>query len=655
MRPVSVPVMLLLLACGSENDLKDFDPPALAGDTSEPPAEEEIEPPPPPPEECPERIWSGQMMSIDEECFISPSEATFDPIIEWSMSTFTEYPFAINSFNSPIVGNLTDDNNDGVLDSLDTPDIVTIQNDDPTRNWCSAGTEAGVLRLISGDGSEVFWSQRDFEYDGETWYANPGVTPAIADVDSDGEPEILFTIYQGKNINTARLVSIDSFGNVEWISTDSVNMDLGQPSGVPAGAISVGDLDQDGIGEVFLGDLVINGEDGSLHTTLGEYSGKSWITFMMDLEKDGFHEVVTDFGIFEQDGTQRCDFFFPQGFVAIADINMDGTGEIVLTGNRFVSLYDNYCRLLDFWPTMDGGRAGAATIADYDGDGQPEIGIASAIEYYVYETDGTWLWSHEVQDVSSNFTGSTVFDFEGDGYSEVVYAGEVNLWIFSGQEGNARMIEESHTSCTGVEYPTIVDVDNDAQVEVVVADYNGIRVVGDLNESWVSARPVWNQHAYSITNINDDLSLPMYSESNWPEYNSFHSGDIRLNNGEGANLIDLQPIVADICEVECDRETVKVAIQTGNAGLRDASGQLDVKFYTEIDGVLNEVITVSEEVLIRSGTSLGGAQYTFDMASLPESNLIISVDDNGIEGGVFEECDEENNQIRIDELCVEDD
>ena len=45
---------------------------------------------------------------------------------------------------------------------------------------------------------------------------------------------------------------------------------------------------------------------------------------MMDLEKDGFHEVVTDFGIFEQDGTQRCDFFFPQGFVAIADINMDG-------------------------------------------------------------------------------------------------------------------------------------------------------------------------------------------------------------------------------------------------------------------------------------------------------------------------------------------
>ena len=51
---------------------------------------------------------------------------------------------------------------------------------------------------------------------------------------------------------------------------------------------------------------------------------------------------------------------------------------------------------------MDGGRAGAATIADYDGDGQPEIGIASAIEHYVYETDGTWLWSHEVQDVSSN-------------------------------------------------------------------------------------------------------------------------------------------------------------------------------------------------------------------------------------------------------------
>ena len=50
MRPIFVPLTLLLFACGSENDLKDFDPPALAGDTSEPPAEEEMEPPPPPPE-----------------------------------------------------------------------------------------------------------------------------------------------------------------------------------------------------------------------------------------------------------------------------------------------------------------------------------------------------------------------------------------------------------------------------------------------------------------------------------------------------------------------------------------------------------------------------------------------------------------------------
>ena len=50
-----------------------------------------------------------------------------------------------------------------------------------------------------------------------------------------------------------------------------------------------------------------------------------------------------------------------------------------------------------------------------------------------------------------------------------------------------------------------------------------------------------------------------------------------------------------------------------------------------------------------------GDGYGNEACSLPESNLIISVDDNGVEGGVFEECDEENNQIRIDDLCGEDD
>ena len=143
--------------------------------------------------------------------------------------------------------------------------------------------------------------------------------------------------------------------------------------------------------------------------------------------------------------------------------------------------------------------------ADYDGDGAPEI-ESHPMTTTMFSRHGTILWTHEISDRTSNMTGSAVFDFEGDGYSEVVYAGEQNLWVFSGVDGVARLRDNSHYSCW-FENPVIVDVDRDGQVEIVVVDYNGVRVLGDASESWVSARSVWNQHAYSITNINDDLSI----------------------------------------------------------------------------------------------------------------------------------------------------
>ncbi|MBK7829435.1 hypothetical protein [Nannocystis sp.] len=64
-----------------------------------------------------------------------------------------------------------------------------------------------------------------------------------------------------------------------------------------------------------------------------------------------------------------------------------------------------------------------------------------------------------------------------------------------------------HNSGTRLEYPIVADVDRDGQVEIVVIHepYNGpitgITVIGDKNNSWRPGRKIWNQHAYSITNI----------------------------------------------------------------------------------------------------------------------------------------------------------
>ena len=149
---------------------------------------------------------------------------------------------------------------------------------------------------------------------------------------------------------------------------------------------------------------------------------------------------------------------------------------------------------------------GPITIADFDGDGFPEIGVAGACHYAVYDPDcgGTTpefallaqdfrrsvnpalrgqcvrqtdgyngenynpaygpgvLWARPVQDESSNATGSTVFDFDGDGRSEVIYRDECRLWVFDGLTGNPREDAQGFdyvaSSYTGYEGPPVADV-----------------------------------------------------------------------------------------------------------------------------------------------------------------------------------------------------
>ena len=100
-------------------------------------------------------------------------------------------------------------------------------------------------------------------------------------------------------------------------------------------------------------------------------------------------------------------------------------------------------------------------MADFDGDGQPEIGIAGQSRYSVIEGDGTILWTNVTQDGSSGITGSAVYDFEGDGVADVVYADEINLYVYNGIDGKTKLQLAEHNSGTRLEYPIIADVDND--------------------------------------------------------------------------------------------------------------------------------------------------------------------------------------------------
>jgi hypothetical protein len=281
--------------------------------------------------------------------------------------------------------------------------------------------------------------------------------------------------------------------------------------------------------------------------TTALYAAANFVT-MADLDADGDLELVGGNAAVHHDGTllwERTDN--PDGYPAIADIDMDGLPEVVV-----VSGGDHAIRALNgedgssLWGpadvnqghgAADPGGGGPPTIADFDGDGRPEIATAGGYGYVVFEgEDGSPKWFQPTQDLSSRSTGSSVFDFDGDGAAEVVYNDELFLRVYRGSDG-AVVLEECSTSGTLWEYPVIVDVDNDDHAEIIVMnnDYggqtcaggsagrHGIRVLGDSMSRWVRTRRVWNEHTYHVTNVEEDLAVPSAETANWtvPGLNNF--------------------------------------------------------------------------------------------------------------------------------------
>jgi hypothetical protein len=174
-----------------------------------------------------------------------------------------------------------------------------------------------------------------------------------------------------------------------------------------------------------------------------------------------------------------------------------------------------------------GGGNGPPVVADIDGDGQLEIGVGGYDYYVAFETDGSIKWMADIRDYSSRAAGSTAFDFDGDGSAEIVYSDERYHRIFRGSNG-AVLFEAPGRSGTLMEQPIIADVDNDGRVEIVFAVNNytsptsntGIEVYGN-DQCWPTARKIWNQHTYHITNINDDATVPLFEANNWEILNNY--------------------------------------------------------------------------------------------------------------------------------------
>ncbi|MBP9113216.1 MAG: hypothetical protein KBF88_10430, partial [Polyangiaceae bacterium] len=475
---------------------------------------------------------------------------------------------------------------------------------------------------------------------------------------------------------------------------------------------SIHDLDDDGLPEIVVEGAVLNGQTGALRSAnpVG-YTQVNLGTHpvLANLDQDARIELTNGRAIWEFDGATNqwiADGTYnavstAAAWTAVADFNPYDNlkkPEIVARDNFGLSIYStDHTLFLGTRAVIPGGGGGAPTIADFDGDGLPEVGVAGSDYYTVFDPDcqavprtgglcdrttpkcehvpGTnlcpnfMLWSRKTQDHSSNITGSTVFDFEADGKAEVVYGDECFTRVYSGSSGKV-LFSQYRSSCTWLEYPIVADVDGNLRADLVVPSntacgpagvgiacegldangvdaqfaglicekntdcqsgtcdqglcrcttssqccgekddakcndfgykcapppvgtpgtgntcrashpkgLSGIRVYRDAADRWVRSRSIWNQHAYAVTHVNEDGTVPKTSvwANNWT---TAGLNNFRQNVPGTRDARALGDVTAQVAGYTCSSGNATLSIPICNRGAAPVGKGVPVGFYS---------------------------------------------------------------------------
>jgi hypothetical protein len=523
-------------------------------------------------------------------------------------------------------------------------------------------------------------------------------TVALGDLDGDGRAEIVANAE-----GTARAwryePTSDSF--VEHWTAASCAGGVRTPhagAGVQGYSPSLHDMTDDGRTEVIVGGSIYD-SDGCLLASLGTDQFDR-LPVVADVDEDGEMEIVSSRGIYRYAageielesyfaGTTTAGAFLFAGVGDLGEYPLESFGgedraEIIVVGDGNVRVETiEGTRLLS--ATLPSGRGGPPTVSDFDGDGRAEFAAAAHTEYSIFDldclaggdaarcggvarTDGR-LWSAVVDENSSGVTGSSVFDFNADGRAEVVYHDECFLRIFDGTDG-AVLYSYPRYSLTWFEMPVIADVDGDFHTEIVVGAYDdwsgscpandpylpgvaftpnhGVYVLRDERDRWAASRPIWNQHAYSVTHVGDRGVIPRTSEVaiNWRTagLNNFRQntqGDL-----EALGVADLTASVRGVTPLECRDGVATVRARVCNRGRLPLGGGLVVALREgAFDGP--ELCRTTIDAPIDTGTCVDIACS----APAPEAAVDIYVVPDP--DGLIEECHEANSWGRLENvLCV---
>ncbi len=423
-------------------------------------------------------------------------------------------------------------------------------------------------------------------------------------------------------------------------------------------------------GRVVFGPISLPGSSGGGPPTAGDFDGDGLAEFaaagsdsytVFDPDCQGLpdfsrcYSLRTDGILWSQDSQ---DYSSNQTGSSLFDFEGDGRVEAIYADETFARVYDgrNGEVLFSTWTSSCTWNENPI-VADVDGDYNAELVVPSNRNCGTHPRDDkTWSFNHTLAFYETSHRGNPMDPLfrglrckeDSDCLSGVCNAGYCRCTTDDecGGAGSGFVCDDppgppmSPTPGTG----------KTCRAEWL-GPVNGVRVFRDVLDRWVGSRTIWNQHAYAVTNINEDGTVPRTSQwlANWaqPGLNNFRQ------NVQGTADVNSSPDVTGgqggLARCTSDGKA-DLTLRVCNRGTEPVAAGVPVAFYDESNQAL--VCTSATTQSLGPG-DCEDVTCQWDDPPRPGAavDITVVVDDDGTGSGQTTECVEGNNRAVIHDVA----